>query len=596
MNKDVRYKIAVQLIGLSILVLIASIFFIIPTIDWGWKRLFDNPGFLIFLVILFAFLGILRIVVRLRPLEAFRQQCLSGGPIDQEVLEKAQRMALLFPVSAALIAPGFIIIGGIVLAINMKIAFHSSLQQLLLLLLMVAGLAFFESIFVFFAAKNSLWPVVESLMLKNPNFLKAAPPVRVSIRTKLMITFVSLGILMAVFVLFGNTLITNEVRAQVSELTAQNAILHKIRLVFIINLAVALVCSILVGLLSSRDLSEPLKRIAKAVEEISRGEGAQRIPIVTEDEIGSLALAINRMTFGILSNLTQTLKRSDSLIQTIREAASSLRNYSWELSSISSEQAGSASQQAVFARDVSSTSVELADSSRSIAASSQKVHELAMDARQSCDEGNKALLSTLEDIRTARDYASNASQVIEQLKTRSGEINAIVDLIEEISTQINLLSVNAALEAVGAGASGRRFKSVAHEVGRLADKTYEAIERVRRVIAEANDYTEKAVAVVKSSSDVSVRGAEKAITLEKSFDAIRIAVEGTVNAGKEIELTTNQQATSIDQMVDSITAIANHARTLEEGSNRLNKNIEELVRLTDRLKEFSAGKIEGIEI
>ncbi|GEM_PF-3398340 len=589
MSKNIRLKVAFIVLGTAFLVSIITVLFTIPIIRWSWEALYNRTWFLMVVATIGIAIGTIRIMKRLQPIEEFRKRLAGGESVDKDIFDRAQHIALVFPISSAIIAPAIFLAGGIYIIVGMRTRFHASFDQLALTLLTVLAMGFFLAIFCFYLVKRALRPVVERLMLENPDFLNITPPVRLHIRSKLIISFISLGVLMALFALLGNTYITDTVRNSVGNAELASSIILTIRFVLVCEVVASLVTAIVIGILSAGDLSHPLRRISQSAEEISHGEGRQRISTMTEDEVGELTSSINRMSFGLLENMGQALQKSETLLTALREATDALRNHSWELSSISSEQADGATQQSVSVQEASSTSFEISQSSRQIAAGAQKVHELAEKAQQSCNWGESSLENTLEDIRASREHAVNATQVIRQMEDRSIEIQAVVDIIEEISTQINLLSVNAALEAVGAGAAGKRFKTVAQEVGRLADKTAEAIERIRKTIVETAEHTKNAVEVVRKSAELAIAGAQKAATLEESFDLIKKSIGGTASAAKEIELATNQQATAGDQMADVITGIADSAGILEQNAQRLKVNVENLAMLTDRLREMAAG-------
>ena len=591
MNRNIRYRVAFIVIGMAVLTFIACFIVVIPIIRWQWEFVIGRIWFVGLLVIIALFLGMLRIMIRLRPIEEFRLHLLKGEPIGKDLFQRTEHITLLFPISSAVIAPVFMLAGAMGLAVDMSRTFHAPVSQIAMMLLSVVLMTWFLAIFCFYLVKQTLEPVVERLMFEDPNFIDIRPPIRLQIRTKLIISFASLGIVAALFALLGNTSITDTVKKKVTDPVAAQDILGRTHQVLVWELLASLATAILMGLLAANDLARPLKKISEAAKDISRGEGKQRIPIMTEDEVGDLAKTINYMNFGLLENLTDALRKAETLLSALREAVDVLHNNSWELSTIASEQFDSAIRQTTSTQQASATSMEISDSARLISASARKVYELAEDARKSCDDGDQTLKSTLEDIRTAREHAESASEVIVKMRERSQEIKAVVDIIEEISSQINLLSVNAALEAVGAGAAGRRFRTVAQEVGRLAEKTSEAIERVRKIITEAGEYTEEAVSVVQKSAEVAIAGAEKTILLDKSFGLIRNTVSGTVEASREIELVTGQQVTASDQMVEAITGIADNSRQLEEMSQRLQKSAENLATLTDRLKEMTAGGI-----
>lgn len=591
MNKSIRFRVAVQVLGIMFLLFLAAISLIVPTIRWSWERIWGDIGHISIVVVVVIILGALRIIRRLRPVEEFRKCLETGEPVNRELLDRARHMALIFPVSSALIAWGVFTAGGIWFSVSLQIQFDAHLYQSLLMFLMAFALGAFGAIFCFFSVKKTMEPVVERLIFEDPDFLNLSPPLRLRLRPKLLITFISLGVLMAMFALFGNTQISDTVKAVVADPGAAQKVIGATHFVLTWNVAACVIVAVVIGFLAAGDLSRPLRQISAAAENIARGEHKQRIPIITEDEIGELASSINRMSFGLLENLTQTIQKSEMLLDTIREASETLRNHSWELTSIASRQAEGSAQQSASAQEAGSTSMEISQSAKQIAEGARRVHELAEEARKSCDEGEDSLHETISTIRTSREHAQTASEAIEELGVRSGKIQSVVDIIEEISSQINLLSLNAALEAVDAGVAGRRFKTVAQEVGRLAEKTNEAIGQVRSMINEIWDYTGKAMDIVNKTSDVSVSSAEKASRLEDNFRIIRETVEGTVTAAKQIELTTNQQSTASDQMVEAISSITDNARELEESAKQLNKNIENLAVLTDRLGEKATGKI-----
>jgi len=590
MNKNIRIRVAMQVLGIMFLFFLAAISLIVPTIRWPWEKIWGDLGHVSIVVAVAIALGALRIVKRLRPVEEFRKRLETGEPMDREVLDRARHIALLFPVSSALIAWGAFTAGGIWFSLNLLIKFDAHVYQSFLMFLMALALGGLGAIFCFFSVKRTMEPVVERLIFEDPNFLNLSPPLRFGIRTKLMATFISLGVLMALFALFGNTQISDVVKALVTDPNVAQGVIKTTHFVLVWNVGACLAVAVAVGFLAAGDLSRPLRQISAAAENIAHGSHKQRIPIITEDEIGELASSINRMSFGLLENLTQTIERSERLLETIREASETLRNHSWELSSIASRQAEGSSRQSASAQEVGSTSMEISRSAKQIAQGAQRVYELAEEARENCDQGEEILQETISNIQNSKEHAQTASEAIQELGTRAEKIKSVVDIIEEISSQINLLSLNAALEAVDAGVAGRRFKTVAQEVGRLAEKTREAIVQIRKVIKEMWDHTGKAMDIVNKTSDISTSGALKAGRLERSFKIIRETVEGTVTAAKEIELTTNQQSTASDQMVDAIASITDSARELEENAKQLDKNIENLAVLTDKLGEMTSGK------
>ena len=104
------------------------------------------------------------------------------------------------------------------------------------------------------------------------------------------------------------------------------------------------------------------------------------------------------------------------------------------------------------------------------------------------DANVSALASVLEDYQEKVDteeIVSGGKEVLENLhKFRNvlGNISGIGREIKEISTQVNLLSINAAIEAAHAKEAGRGFAVVAEEIKKLSDRTRKSVEEIDRTI------------------------------------------------------------------------------------------------------------------
>ena len=93
----------------------------------------------------------------------------------------------------------------------------------------------------------------------------------------------------------------------------------------------------------------------------------------------------------------------------------------------------------------------------------------------------------------ARDQAQVTAQIIERLKSASGEIGDVVKLINEIAQQTNLLALNATIEAARAGEAGKGFAVVANEVKSLAQRTATATTEIGDKVDGIQDGVARAV-------------------------------------------------------------------------------------------------------
>ncbi|MGB0466588.1 MAG: methyl-accepting chemotaxis protein [Pontibacterium sp.] len=125
---------------------------------------------------------------------------------------------------------------------------------------------------------------------------------------------------------------------------------------------------------------------------------------------------------------------------------------------------------------------------------------LAMQAKDTCEEGQQSLELALQKIEQLNEQSSETLVLIEQLNEKSAKIHTVTKVIEEIAEQTNLLALNAAIEAARAGDHGRGFAVVADEVRQLAARTAGATGEVETIVDEIQAETHQVVSRITALS------------------------------------------------------------------------------------------------
>ncbi|MCP4138020.1 MAG: hypothetical protein GY754_44060 [bacterium] len=166
----------------------------------------------------------------------------------------------------------------------------------------------------------------------------------------------------------------------------------------------------------------------------------------------------------------------------------------------------------------------------------------------------------------SRESLNEIVRGMNKIKESSGAIDAITEIINEISEQTNLLSLNAAIEAARAGDQGRGFAVVADEIGKLADRSIEQAKSIRDIVKGTLDDIDKETEIILDSSqsitnvETSVNSVNSAInsilelclSQEKLTHSIRENMLSVSENSSEISSSTEKQKVMISEISHSI--------------------------------------------
>jgi len=365
-----------------------------------------------------------------------------------------------------------------------------------------------------------------------------------------------------------------------------DAAIVELRNTLAMSMFLVLLCASITCLLVVSRMMSPLKELTRAAERITEGSLEEQINVATNDEVGQLAGAFNNMTQVIVKNMQGEIDKSNRMVMSVKEAIQQLSTSANELMAISAQQSAGSAEQATAVQQATTTSEEIAATAKQVSENAGRVESLADNAAASSTDGQQAVSTAVEGMSQLKGQVQSIAEAMLELGENSQKVGGIIDIIDEISDQTNLLSLNAAIEAAGAGEAGKRFSIVANEVRRLADRTADATNQVKVLIVQIQQATNSTIMLTEEGS----KGVDAASTLvadiSEALEKITGAVAETTSAASEIKLMTQQQTTASEQMTETIVEVRDVAVQVATSSQETTQSISELTSLAESLQDL----------
>ncbi|MGB3636874.1 MAG: methyl-accepting chemotaxis protein [Rivularia sp. (in: cyanobacteria)] len=226
----------------------------------------------------------------------------------------------------------------------------------------------------------------------------------------------------------------------------------------------------------------------------------------------------------------------------------------------------------------------------------QNAHEAAVvanSAANTASQSGAAMDLTVENIVHLRETVGDTAKKVKRLGESTQEISRVVALINQISTQTNLLAINAGIEAARAGEEGQGFAVVAEEVGELAARSASATKEIEQVVENIQRETSELVESMEVGVSQVVEGTRVVEGAKYSLNEILQVSRQIDTLVKSIsEATASQVQTSqqVSHLMKDIADISQRTTvSSEEVSNSLQKTVEISQRLQDSVGRFTVS-------
>jgi methyl-accepting chemotaxis protein len=318
--------------------------------------------------------------------------------------------------------------------------------------------------------------------------------------------------------------------------------------------------------------------------QLARLEAARATATETADSATLLVLVIAAAM--LLLGLVVAIVLARALGRQIGTAVGQVQSSSAELQAAANQQATGAKEQATAMSQIGTTIIELLASSRQIAESAQRVALIAGQTATSARAGDQTVGRAHESIDGIRKQVDQVVSHMLELGKKSQEIGVVLDLVSELAEQTNILAINATIEAVGAGDAGKRFAVVADEIRKLADRVGGSTKEIRSLIEDVRGAVNTTVMATETGSKTVDAGSRQFAEVTAAFRQIAGLVSTTTEAAREIELSTKQQTTAVEQVNVAIASMAQATKETEASSGQTLVTASQLASLSKDLMQL----------
>ncbi|RJR50744.1 MAG: methyl-accepting chemotaxis protein [Desulfobacteraceae bacterium] len=299
-----------------------------------------------------------------------------------------------------------------------------------------------------------------------------------------------------------------------------------------------------------------------------------RLPKKSKNEIKRLFMATALMISNLHSLLAQVGKSSIQVTSSSSEIAASAR----EIEATVAEQASSIAQ-------VNATCKEISDASQAFTVTMDEVAEMAGTAAALASGSMESLGRINMTMKALLESTTESSGKLKTVVERMQNITQIITTITKVANQINLLSLNAAIEAEKAGEYGIGFSVVAREIRRLADQTAVSALDIEGMIKETQDAVREGVDAVVAFTEQTRTSSERIAEISVDFTQAIEHTQGLVPQFQEVNRGMQRQSQNASQISEAMAQ-------LKEAANQTKDSLMEFRRATEQLNE-AVSELQG---
>ena len=359
---------------------------------------------------------------------------------------------------------------------------------------------------------------------------------------------------------------------------------------------ITVILSILLFLIM-RAFRKRMESFSAITKEIADGDLTRRIDSSTKDVLGKLADNFNRVIDSlktILIEVGQAASKSsdtgehlsiqvEETLSATTEISANIGSIKNQINTLNDEITNSSTAVEEILANVTNLSNQIENHASAVTQTSTAIEEMtaSINSVSKIAGDKKAATDSLVEITNQGEQkVETTNEIIKEVSNSVDAMLEMISVINSITSQTDLLAMNAAIEAAHAGEFGKGFAVVADEIRKLAESTANNATQISGTLTELIDKINKALEYSSASG--------------KAFVSINEEVKEVVNAFSEITASTDELALASKEMLTSVVSLRQISEEIRQGSGEMKLGAENINNSILSIKDISEETLGGI--
>ena len=367
---------------------------------------------------------------------------------------------------------------------------------------------------------------------------------------------------------------------------------------------IGLIFGCVIAVLTALSFNREIKKLQNATHRVAGGDFSEKIKVTRSDEFGVLETNFNGMMDDVSGLIHAVEDKSNHILEVaggISEVAGNTKTTIEQVTQAIDSVAQGAVKQAESTQEANTEVEHLKNSLDETKEYVSGMNGMTEKANEVSTEGIESVKDLIEKSGKTAEKSKVSLEVMNEMVESIDKIFYISDTIADITSQTNLLSLNASIEAARAGEMGKGFAVVADEIRKLADESKESTDEIKKIITEITEKSKLVESTMQENEVLQTEQQEAINRTEEIFGEIMKQIEMLGSGMERINALNDTMSANKDLVVDKMGTIASVSEQstaateeVNASTEQVNVTMEEISEHTETLQAIAKDLMETI--